>query len=365
MKKSALKPFFRDKSNVRKKKEDIGLSPYAVVFRGEQKIEKTLIFAMDFTLEELSEFEVKTPEELQSLHHSKSLSWIRVNGIHDTEKMKEIAKEFRIPGNILSDILNPSLRSKLELFEDGLFVTLKLLQHNEKNDQVTVENISLIITENTLISFREDVGPVFEPVRERIRKYNNKIRNSGSDYLAFALLDVVVDHYIYILGILGDKIETLDDRMTINPHKGQLEEINHFKREINFLRKSILPAREMILSLAKTETEFIRNTNKLHFRELQENINEATELSDTYREILYDQISIYHTLVSSKLNDIMRVLTIFSVIFIPLTFIVGVYGTNFDNLPELHWKYGYFIMWGVMVLVALGMLVYFWRKKWF
>jgi len=365
MKKSTFKPFIQVKSNIRKKKEGIGLSPYAVVFRGEQKMDQTRIHAMDFTQEDFTEFEIQSTDQLKALHKSKSLSWIWVNGIHDTARMAEIAGEFKIPKNILSDILNPSLRSKLELFDDGLFVTLKLLQYNEKTEQVSVENLSLIITENTLISFREDVGPVFDPVRERIRKFNNKIRISGSDYLAFALLDVVVDHYIYILGILGDKVETLDDKMTVHVGKELPAEINNYKREINFLRKSILPAKEMILSLAKLDTEFINNANRLHFRELQYNINEASDLSDTYREILYDQISIYHTLVSSKLNDIMRTLTVFSVIFIPLTFIVGVYGTNFDNLPELHWKNGYFIMWGVMVLVALGMLVYFGRKKWF
>ncbi|MEA4935182.1 MAG: magnesium/cobalt transporter CorA [Paludibacter sp.] len=364
MRKQQIKHFVKPKVS-RKKKEDIGLSPYAVVFRGEKRMEKTLINAMDFDLEEVREFEVTTPEQLHDLHVRTSLSWIFVNGIHDTSRLGEVAREFEIPNNILSDILNPSLRSKIEVFDKGVFVTIKLLQYQEKTDQVTIENLSLIICENTLISFREEAGPVFEPIRERIRKYNNKIRTSGSDYLAFTLLDVVVDNYIYILGALGEKIETLDDKMTTNPHKQLLDEINVFKREINFLRKSILPAKEMILSLAKLDVEFLHDINRLHFRELQYNINEATELSDSYREILFDQISIYHTIVSTRLNDIMRTLTIFSVIFIPLTFIVGVYGTNFDILPELHWKNGYYIMWGVMLVIALAMLIYFSRKKWF
>lgn len=175
----------------------------------------------------------------------------------------------------------------------------------------------------------------------------------------------MVDNYIYILGILGEKVELLDDAMTLEPRKALLEEINGYKREVNFLRKSMLPAKEMIMSLAKLDAEYIAVKNKLHFRELQYNINEAVELSDSYREILFDQISIYHTIVSTKLNDIMRTLTIISVIFIPLTFIAGIYGTNFDYLPELHWKHGYFIMWGVMVVIAIGMLIYFRRKKWF
>lgn len=349
----------------RKKKEDIGLSPYAVVFRGEKRIDKILINAMNCDQKEVKEFEITSPEQLHDLHQSNNLSWIMVNGIHETNRLEEIAHEFEIPNNILSDILNPSLRSKIELFDKGIFVTVKLLQYQEKTDQIIVENLSLIICDNTLISFREETGPVFEPIRERIRKYSNKIRTSGADYLAFTLLDVVVDNYIYILGLLGEKIEALDEEMTLNPRKELLEEINGFKREINFLRKSILPAKEMILSLAKLDIEFMQSINRVHFRELQYNINEATELSDSYREILFDQISIYHTIVTTRLNDIMRTLTIFSVIFIPLTFIVGVYGTNFDVLPELHWENGYYIMWGVMLVISIIMLIYFGRKKWF
>lgn len=364
MKKSPTRHFVKSKT-LRKKKEEIGLSPYALIFRGEQKIENTLINAMDFDPDAVREFEITQASQLKMLRENDSLSWIFVNGIHDTTRLEEIARTYEIPNNILSDILNPSLRPKLEIFDQGIFITLKLMQYQEKTDQVSIENLSLIITRNTLISFREEAGPVFEPVRERIRKYNNKIRTSGSDYLAFALLDVVVDNYIYIMGILGEKIENLDEKMTIDPRKELLEEINIFKREINFLRKSILPAKEMILSLVKSDSDLISDNNRLHFRELQYNINEAAELSDSYREILFDQISIYHTIVSSRLNDIMRTLTIFSVIFIPLTFIAGVYGTNFDFLPELHWQYGYFMMWGVMLLIAVVMLIFFRRRKWF
>ena len=179
------------------------------------------------------------------------------------------------------------------------------------------------------------------------------------------MLDIVVDNYIYIIGLLGEKIENLEERMTNNPDKNLLEEINRYKVDMNFLRKNIKPAREMMLTLAKMETEMIKDENRVHYKELQDNINEATELSDSYREILYDQITMYHTMMSTKLNDIMRTLTVFSVIFIPLTFIVGVYGTNFDYLPEIHWQYGYFLMWLVMLVVAVAMLLVFKRKKWF
>jgi magnesium transporter len=225
--------------------------------------------------------------------------------------------------------------------------------------------LSLILTKSVLISFQERKGDVFEPVRERIRKQKKRIRNAGTDYLAFALLDIVIDNYIYIISFLGEKIETLEENLLMDPKKSVIEEINMYKRELNFLRKSIKPAREMILSLSKMESELIDESTDVHFKELQDNINQANDSSDSYREILSDQLNIYHTTISSKLNDIMKFLTIFSVIFIPLTFIAGIYGTNFDVVPELHYEYSYFIMWGVIVTVAIGMLIYFRRRKWF
>ena len=349
----------------KKKKEDIGLSPYALVFRGQKKTEKTWLHAMDFDLDEVREYDVKSVEQLKGLKSSKNISWLNIDGLHDVSRMEELAENFEIPVNIISDVMNPSLRPKVQEFDNGIFVTIKMLQYNEPINELSVENLSLIIIDHILISFQEQQADAFDPIRERIRKHKNKIRTSGSDYLAFALLDVVVDNYIYIIGLLGDKIENLEERMTNDPNKSLLEEINIFKGEMNFLRKNIKPAKEMILTLAKMETELIHSENRLHYKELQDNINEATELSDSYREILYDQITMYHTMMSTKLNDIMRTLTVFSVIFIPLTFIVGVYGTNFDNLPEIHWYYGYFAMWGIMIILTAIMLWYFKQKKWF
>jgi len=350
---------------IEKKKEDIGLSPYALVFRGQKKTDKIVLRAMDFNLEDVTELEVKSTNDLVALKKSKKLSWLNIDGLDDVDLMENLAKVFKIDHNILSDVMNPSSRPKMQEFENGIFVTIKMLQYDDKEDNLTVENLSIIIADNTLISFQEKSGLVFEPIRQRILKHKNKIRTSGSDYLAFALLDVVVDNYIYVIGILGEKIENLEEDMTNEPRKELLDDINIFKRELNFLRKNTKPAKEMILNLVKMESEFIHDENHIHFRELQDNINEASELTDSYREILYDQLNIYHSSMSTKLNEIMRVLTIISVIFIPITFIVGVYGTNFENVPELHWHHGYFIMWAVMVLTTLGMLWFFKRKKWF
>lgn len=348
----------------RKRKEDIGLSPYAVVFRGQQRLEKTSIRMMEFTVDEVRESVIESVNKISPVPDKGFSRWISVNGIHDVKMLEQMAGVLKIPPRILSDILNPSLRPKYEVFEEGLFITLKLIQFNDTTLRLSTENLSLLVTQDTLVSFREEYDEVFEPVRERLRKFSTRIRTSGADYLAFTLLDIVIDNYIYVLGVIGDKIEELDDRLTADPVKGLLPEINVYKQEISYLRKNILPAKEMIVSLNKQEAVPIQLINRVHFQELLFNINEAVELTDSYREILYDQISVYHTLVSARQNDILRILTLFSVIFIPLTFIVGVYGTNFKYFPELGWRYGYYGMWGVMLLIGITMWIYFRSRKW-
>ncbi len=350
---------------IKKKKEEIGLSPYALVFRGQKKIERTSVSVISFDAENINEYDVKNISKLADLKNQEKISWINLYGLHDAVQMEEIAKVFDVPANIFSDIMNTSLRPKMQEFDNGLFVSLKILRYTEKENQLVVDNFSLLIFNQVIISFQEQPSKTFDAIRERIRKHKYKIRNSGTDYLAFALLDVIVDNYIYVIGLLGDKIENLEDRITTEAKSELLDEINFYKKEMNFIRKSIKPAKELILNLSKLESDYISKSNRVHYRELQDNINEASELSDSYREILYDQLTIYHTTMSTKLNDIMRILTVFSVVFIPLTFIVGVYGTNFENLPEIRWEYGYFAMWGAMIILTAIMLWYFKRKKWF
>lgn len=270
---------------------------------------------------------------------------------------------FQLDKLILADVMDTQSRPKSYEYENCMAISVKMLMLDEATGTISVENLSLILTKSVLISFQERAGDVFEPVRERIRN-KKRIVTAGTDYLMYALLDIVIDNYIYIIGDLGDKIEDLEAKLLTKPDKNVLEEINKIKKELNFLRKNINPAKEMFINLSKMESEFIEEKNEVHFKELLANINLAIEASDSYREILSDQLNIYHTTISTKLNDVMKVLTIFSVLFIPLTFIAGIYGTNFEYVPELTYKYSYFVMWGVMIVVALIMLYYFKRKKW-
>ncbi|NLX41197.1 MAG: magnesium/cobalt transporter CorA [Bacteroidales bacterium] len=348
-----------------KKKENIGLSPYDLKFRGRKRADKVRITVFDITPENVIETQVDSVEEILIYRGSPSITWINVDGLHDEQLIGDISTIFSIPAYILSDVMEPSSRPQTEAFDNGFFVSIKMLEFDEKKNTVAVDNLSLIVMDRILITFQEEEGDVFDPVRERIRKHTTKIRTSGADYLAFALLDVVIDSYIYILGVYGEKVEELEGKLILNISKEALKIINSFKHELNDLRINIKPAKEMVNSLVKLDTELIQEENQKHYKELQDNINQVVDLLDYYREVLYDELSMYHSAMSTKLNDTMKLLTIFSVIFIPLTFIVGLYGMNFDNMPELHTKYGYFIVWGVMLIAVLVMLWYFKRKKWF
>ncbi|MGB0425110.1 MAG: magnesium/cobalt transporter CorA, partial [Flavobacteriales bacterium] len=271
---------------------------------------------------------------------------------------------FELDPLVIAEVMQTRSRPKVIEFDNYMLITIKMLQQENADGEIQIEHLSLVMTESVLISFQERKGDVFEPVRERIRKQKKRIRNGGTDYLTFALLDIVIDNYLFVISVLGEKIETLEENLLLHPSEKIINEINNYKRELNFLRKSIKPAKEMIFSLAKMDTDLIDVGSAVHFQELEDNISQASDSSDSYREILSDQLNIYHTTLSTKLNDVMKFLTVFSVVFIPLTFIAGIYGTNFEYVPELKFKYSYFVMWGVMIVVALGMLFYFKKRKW-
>ncbi len=349
---------------IKKQKQEIGLSPDELLFRGKQKTNEVILRIIDFDENSLEEDALKIVKDVLKYKVKDTVTWLNVDGLHNAAVMREIAETFDLDTLVLAEVMHTQARPRVIEYDNCILITIKMMQQNENTGQIRVENLSLIITESVLISFQEKRGDVFEPVRERIRKQKKRIRNGGTDYLAFALLDIVIDNYLYVLSLLGEKIETLEDTLLINPNVVVINEINNYKRELNFLRKSIKPAKEMIFSLAKIESDFIGESTYVHYKELEDNISQANEVSDSYREILSDQLNIYHTTISSKLNDVMKFLTVFSVIFIPLTFIAGIYGTNFDVLPELHFEYSYFIMLGVMIIIAIGMLLYFKRNKW-
>jgi len=368
LRKAGVKPFKNTSSMARllkAKKEHIGLSPHEIHFRGEKKIDDVLLRVMDYDSENLDEFQAKDINEVIKFNQTATTTWLNIDGLHDEKMMSEIANQFELDSFILADIMNTHARPKIQEYDNCIYISLKMIQYDESQNYISTENIVILIKENILLSFQEKKGDVFDPLRERVRKSKKRLRNSGTDYLAFAIMDIIFDNYNYIISQIGEKIESLEEDLLNNAKESILEEINNFKKEIIYLHKSIKPCREIVMELLKMDSELLEDNVYVHFEDLKNNLNQAIESLESYREILSDQLMIYHTTISSKLNDIIKFLTVFSVIFIPLTFIAGVYGTNFVNLPELQYKYSYFIMLGVMLALAVSMIFYFKKKKWF
>ena len=344
--------------------DTIGLSPEAMHFFGEQKVEHTRIRCMAYTNDSLEEVEIKQVEELQTYTASEAMLWINVDGLHNLEKIETIANMLSIEPMAVANLLDTHSRPRLTDYDSCLFVSTRMLSYNEDENQIAAENLVLILKDNLLVTFQERVGDVFEPVRERLRKSRKRIRTAGSDYLAFALLDVVIDNYLHVISRLGEYIEGIDNLLVEGSSTNCLEDINGYKVEINYVKKAVRPCREIVMGLLKSDSELLDELLEVHLQELRNNIELANETVDHYREMLSDQLNIFHTTVSYRLNDILKFLTIFSVIFIPITFIAGVYGTNFDYIPELHYKYSYPLMWVLIIIVVIVMLTFFKRKKW-
>ncbi len=349
-----------------KKREEIkGLSPGSLVFIGNKKVENVRIRVIDYDGTQLKEDELKEIAEGAEFKRTNTVTWINVDGLHDLSLMKKIGDTFDLHPLLMEDILNTGQRPKLEEFDNCLFLVLKMLRYDEQKQIIISEQLSMVMGDNFLLTFQEQPGDVFEPVRERIRKQKARIRGSGIDYLAYALLDCVVENYVFIVEKMGEQIEDIEEEVLSSAEPAVMEKINAFKREMNFLRKSVRPAREAIMQMSKLDSELIDDQTIPFLKDLQDLITQAAEAIDTYRDMLSDELNLYNSAIGNRMNDIMKVLTIFAAIFIPLTFIAGIYGTNFEYLPELKFKYSYFIFWGVMLGVAVVMLVYFKKKKWF
>ncbi len=342
----------------------LGKAPGELVFVGDRKVEESTVKLIEYTDETLKESEIPRIEEVFSAREKPPVSWININGLHDMDLIRETGKGFGLHPLTLEDILNTGQRPKMEEYDSYLFMTLKMMKYDEDKRMVTSEQLALVQGDTWLLTFQERPGDVFEPVRERIRKKRGRVRTSSADYLAYALLDTIIDNYIYIIERLGEQIEDNEELILSGPDKDSLSRINNFKRELNYLRKSIRPAREFILQMSRLDSDLLGDEIFPFIKDLLDLATQASETIEVYREMLSDQLDIYNTMVGNRLNEIMKVLTIFSAIFIPLTFIAGIYGTNFEYLPELGFRYAYYVFWGVLLLVAVLMLRFFKKKKW-
>jgi len=344
--------------------QKVGLPPGTLVHTGDQKVEKARINIIDYDEARIEEKEVETVEECFPFRDSPSVTWINIDGVHDLELVGKIGEYFNIHPLTLEDIVNTGQRPKLEDFENHIFIVLKMLYCEPVKDEVEAEQVSLIVGSNFVISFQERVGDVFNPVRERIRKGKGRIRRAGADYLAYALIDSIVDNYFVILEQLGEGIEDVEQELATNPTQDTLQNIRVFKKEMLFLRKSVWPLREVVNSLERGELALFHESTGIYLRDVYDHTIQIIDTVESYRDMLSGMLDVYLSSISNKMNEVMKVLTIFASIFIPLTFFAGIYGMNFTFMPELGWPWGYFAALGFMALVGISLVIYFRRKKW-
>jgi len=355
---------------IKKISKSKGLTPGSVVYIGVQRTEDISIDLIDYTEADIHEETIQSPKDIGKLKDTPSISWINVNGIHDVEKIELFGDHFGIHDLTLEDIANTGHRPKIEALDDYIFVVLKMLYKNQDEDDLVSEQISIIFSKTCVLSFQEKEGDVFNHVRDRIRRTVPRVKLMRSEYLAYSLIDAIVDNYYAILEQIGEKIESLEDILINNPSNENLESIHDLKRELIFMRKSVWPLREVVAGLGRLETDLIDSSLDVYLRDLYEHTIQVIDTVETYRDMVSSLMDIYLSSVSNKMNEVMKVLTIIATIFIPLSFLAGIYGMNFDtsaspfNLPELGMRYGYPLFWIIVLIVGIGMFLFFRRKKW-
>lgn len=341
-----------------------GLPPGTLIHIGELRAERTRLRLFDYDQGQLLEKELASVEEAFPFSDTATVTWINVDGLHETGIVAQLGSRFGLHPLVLEDILNTEQRPKFEDFDTYIYVVLKML-YQEKSGETVAEQVSLILGNNFVLSFQEGGGDAFEPVRERLRQNKGLLRKQGADYLTYALIDAVVDNYFTVLETFGEATEDLEETVLASPTTEILAKIKNLKRDLLFMRRGIWPLREVISGLIHSDSPLIKQNTRLYFQDVYDHTIQVMDSIDNTREILSDLLDIYLSSVSNRLNSVVKVLTIISTIFIPLTFIAGVYGMNFDNMPELHWQWGYFGILTVMAGIGLTMLAFFKKKKWF
>jgi magnesium transporter len=339
-----------------------GAPPGTIVYSGKDTAEKVKITLIEYNETEFIEKNFYDFSECLESVNPNMVKWINVDGIHKIELIETIGKHYNIHALTLEDIVNTNQRSKFEDYDTYVVSIMKMIYYD---DEIHSEQLTVVLMEGMVISFQEiHGGDAFDMIRNRIRQGKGRIRKMGADYLAYALLDAVVDCYFTILEKFGDRIELLEEELMEEPTKETLKQLHFMKREMIFLRKAVWPMRELINNLERSETVLIKPSTDIYLRDLHDHAVRVIDTVETFRDLLSGMMDIYLSSVSNRMNEVMKVLTIITTIFVPVTFIVGVYGMNFDFMPELHSKWGYPLTWFVIIVTIGSLLIYFRRKKW-
>jgi magnesium transporter len=342
-----------------------GLPPGTLIHIGEKKGEQPKITIIDYDDSSFREKEAKEISECFPFRNKSSVTWINVEGLHRVEILEKLGECYGLHPLVLEDILNTDQRPKMEDYGDYLYIVLKMLHFEEMKGTVVTEQISLVLGEHFVISFQEGLdGDVFQPVRERLRNNKGRIRKLGADYLVYSLIDAIVDNYFIILERTGDSIEDIEEKVLGNPAAETLNDIHFLKREMIFLRKAVWPLREVVAGLERGDSELVRGATKVFLRDIYDHTIQVIDTIETFRDMTSGMLDIYLSSVNNRMSAVMKVLTIIATIFMPLTFIAGIYGMNFKYMPELEWHWSYPVLWVIIVLVAASMVTYFKKKEW-
>lgn len=343
----------------------LGKPPGTLVFTGEKQVDKIVVNATTFSESVYTEATLDKIENILPGKETDVITWYNLVGLHDVDAIEKIGQQFDIHPLVLEDILNPNQRSKFDFFDSYGFFVSKFLHFDSEKNQLLSEQISLVMAKNFVFTFQEGANDIFTPLKQRIKNVNSRLRKRGSDYLTYAILDLIVDHHFLSLEMIKEYIENIEDAVLNKNFEDHLHQIHISKRELIAFRKSVRPLRDVVGGLIRDDFALIASETEPFLRDLYDHINEVLDTIETMREMLSGLRDVYISNLSTHMNEIMKVLTIISTLFIPLSFLAGVYGMNFKIIPELDQKYGYFAFWIVCLFLFVGMILWFKKKKWF
>ncbi len=357
----------RSRRNFRKpqslKKSD--QPPGKLIYIGDENQEPVKIHVIDYSEKSIEEKIFSNVEDCFRYKETRTNTWINITGIHQPDIIEKVGRHFGISTLVLEDVVNTNSRPKVDDDKNYLFIILKMIDFDEAKQSINSEQVSLVLGNNYVISFQENEKDLFDKIRERLRLNTTRLRSNGTDYLAYSIMDKIIDNYFFIIEKMGDLLEDLEEEVSQNPRNDFIQRLNELKQSNIYLRKSVWPLREVVNFLLRGESKQIKTETLPYFRDLYDHTVQVIDTIETYRDLLGDIMEVYLSSISLRMNEVMKVLTVISTIFMPLTFIVGVYGMNFTFMPELNWRYGYFMLVGILILVAASMVYYFRRKKWF
>ncbi len=331
---------------------------------GSPKEETVTIDILDYSNTHYSETQPEKAEECAQFKQKDSVSWINVNGVHNVELLESLGESFGLHPLVLEDIAHTGQRAKCESYDEYVYFVGKMLTYDEEEDELQSEQVSFVLGKGFVISFQEETGDVFDPVRERIRRNKGRIRKMGADYLAYSLLDSMVDGYFTVLEILGELGEDFQEQVLQDPRQNVVRKIHSLKRQLIAFRRTVWPLREAMRTFQQDDTPLVGDKTRPYLRDLYDHIIQVLDTVEVFRELVSSTMDLYMNSLSNRMNEVMKVLTVMASIFIPMTFLAGIYGMNFEYMPELQWQWGYPAVWFLMCLIALGMLIFFRKKDW-